>query len=277
MAVIELLNTTNMTIVLADNFGNYGSMAPHSIMPVDDALLAKECIAKPIQKGWIKVKSGGKFAGKSGSKKIVAAAVAQKEKGGDEPVSFFPPEQDGQAAKVVSHDFEKAAEEAAKKAEETTEVIGEKIVKQGRKKKLVKVSMQKGGPKKVVEISERVKKQLPPVIEINGEEEDAGVTKSAQWIIPSTIPGAAQLVSMEDMGWDQLNKLAKETNVVVDSLVRDRKALIYSNQSKSERMELIARTMDISFLKQLEEGELDMDLLRAIREKIKGLEGENVQ
>jgi hypothetical protein len=117
------------------------------------------------------------------------------------------------------------------------------------------------------------------VIEINGQEFAgiAGVTRDAQLIIPSSIPGAAQLVGVEDAQWDQLTRMANETNKLVDDLARDRKMFMYSNQSDAQRATFIERTSDIGFLKGLEGGELNPKLLKVIRAKIKSLEGTNVQ
>ena len=280
MAIVEVFNTTNMQIVLADSSGNFGSVNPNSILAVDESVLAKECVASPVRKGWLKVKQGGKFVGVKGLKTEEKPAA---KKTSTEPVTYFPEEQ-GITAKVITFDHGKAAndaiakqaaEEAVVKSENETENLGQKLVRRGRKKKLISVDIQKGGPRRFRDMSS-VKKQLPNVVEINGNM-FAGVTDKAQMIVPSTIPGGAQLVDMEDMSWDQLTRLAKETNSLVDDLARDRKVFMYSNQGNAEREKFIGNTQDIGFLKQLEGGELNPKLLKAIRSKIKTLEGANVQ
>ena len=289
MAIVELLNTTNMLIVLADSTGNFGSVQPNSVYAIDESALAKECVASPIRKGWLKIKQGGKFVGPKGAPKN-KKADASGERPSDKPVSFFPEEpEQGAIPNVVTHDFEKSAKDAEAKAaavaDGATENLGQKIVRRGRKKKLVPVNVQKGGPRRTGEIPERVRGQLPNVpqrprvIEINGQEFAgiAGVTRDAQIIIPSSIPGAAQLVGVEDAQWDQLTRMANETNKLVDDLARDRKMFMYSNQSDAQRATFIERTSDVGFLRGLEGGELNPKLLKVIRAKIKSLEGTNVQ
>ena len=282
MPTIELLNTTEMLIVLADNSGNFGSVQPKSILAVDDSIISKDCVASPIRKGWLKIRQGGKFVGKGAGGKQVAKAQAEKPVPAGkstEPVNFFPPnpDLDGNSQAAVTFDF-KAAEDKRLKDNET-ENLGQKIVKKGGKrgkKKLVNVDVQKGGPRRVMDIPERVAKGLPNVpvkiIEMEGDG-ISGISENARIIIPSAIPGAAQLVDLESMGWDNIVRLSNATNQLVDSLVVDRKATMYSNQSKTEKAKVIAATKDLSLLTQWSEHEVDGALLKLIEKRKKEIEG----
>lgn len=298
MAVIEFENVSNGTVVLADRDGHYATVKPSHIVTLDDSLLSKECIAGPLRSGLLRITKGGNRLPQPGAKRV----GQQKPTRIEESISHFAgPEIDGEGSPDVVSTFDregsnpdaqktepsaeksgKKKDKAEEKPEETAPLnnkmveVGQKLVRRGRRKKLIKVEKPS---KHLRDVPNDPKKRISNVIEVQGERPMPvnSMDDGARLIMASDIPGGAVEMPLGDALWDQLSVLSKKTDALVDGAAKDKKMALYATMDLDKREVFVNNTQDLTFLREVVKFEWTPDLARAIRDKIKELETTNVQ
>lgn len=285
MAIVELENVSNGTVVLADRDGHYATVQRTHIVTIDDSLLAKECIAGPLRAGQLRMTKGGKRLPQVGAKREVKPTKLE------ESISHFAgPEIDGEGSPNVVSGFQregsnpdaqnvepekplkkKDPEEKSAPLDNEMVPVGQKLVRRGRRKKLVNVDR----PSKMLRHTENdIKKKLENVIDVQGERALPSTTMDdgAKLIIASDIPGGAVEMPLDDALWDRLAILSKKTDMIVDGAAKDKKMALYATMDLDKREVFVNNTQDLSFLKEVVKFEWTPGLAKSIRDKIKELE-----
>lgn len=279
MALIQIMNMTENTLSIADTTREYLSIAGNQIRIVDDSLLEFAEVQTHIQNGNIKIFKGRKMIGPSGKKKgqkgpskaeLAVAHLAGLDMPENDP-SVISQHKSEEIGLPKPGEAVNPAEGLTPEREEEMTDLGSKLVRSGRKKKLVPVSK---SSKRISHLPAERGKKIPGVLEFKGSGGDMkAITKQgsddgAKMIVESDFPGGAYEVNMDDAVWSELAKLSRKTDAVVDSIARERKSSLYAMMGNPKRMQFITATTDVEFLKELEGIEWEPTLNKAIKKRL---------